>query len=57
MVRPRTLWSWKDAVDQAKRHGVLRISWNWSNRQRLAAAKRAVKRGALERVRGKPGAD
>jgi len=49
-------WSWLKAVEVAERHGELRISWHWRNRQKVSAARRAVKKGKLKQVRGKPGA-
>lgn len=53
----REPWSWLRAVEIAKRNGVLRLSWRWCNNQKRNAANRAVKKGKLRRVRGKPGAD
>ena len=51
-------WSWLKAVEVAKNNsGRLEISWRWRDDQKRNAAKRAVKKGKLKRVRGKPGAD
>ena len=51
-------WSWLKAVEVAKNNGGrLEISWRWRDDQKRNAAERAVKKGKLKRVRGKPGAD
>lgn len=51
-------WSWIKAVHVAKSNsGCLEIDWRWRNDQKRRAARKAVKKGYLKRIKGKPGAD